>query len=76
MDVASAIQNETAGLCSMSCYICCICAQAVGHILMDGLVAALGVAVSGLIAMPILASHALRMETAEVLMKVGHSMSG
>lgn len=43
---------------------------------MDGLIAALGVAVAGLLALPILASHSLRMEVAEVLMKVGHSMSG
>ena len=43
---------------------------------MDGLIAALGVAVSGLISLPILASHALRTEAADVLMKVGHSMSG
>lgn len=70
------LHRGTAGLGKMSCYNYCVAAQAVGHILMDGLVAALGVAVSGLIALPILASHALRMETAEVLMKVGHSMSG
>lgn len=51
-------------------------AQAVWHVILDGLIAALGVAVGGLIALPSLASYSLRMEVAEVLMKVGHSLSG
>jgi hypothetical protein len=50
--------------------------QAVGHVLLDGLIAALGTAVGGLVALPTLASHSLRLEVAEVLMKVGHSLSG
>ncbi len=51
-------------------------AQAVGHVLLDGLIAALGTAVGGLIALPTLASYSLHMEVAEVLMKIGHSLSG
>ena len=43
---------------------------------MDGLIAALAVGVSGLVALPILASHSLRTEVAHVLTQVGHSMSG
>ena len=50
--------------------------QAVGHVLLDGLIAALGTAVGGLVALPTLASHSLRLEVAEILMKVGHSLSG
>ena len=50
--------------------------QAVGHVLLDGLIAALGAAVGGLVALPTLASHSLRLEVAEILMKVGHSLSG
>ena len=50
--------------------------QAVGHVLLDGLIAALGTAVGGLVVLPTLASHSLRREVAETLMKVGHSLSG
>lgn len=50
--------------------------QAVGHVLLDGLIAALGTAVGGLVALPTLASHSLRLEVADILMKVGHSLSG
>lgn len=53
-----------------------LCAQAVWHVLLDGLIAALGAAAGGLIALPTLASYSLRMEVAQVLMKVGHSLSG
>lgn len=51
-------------------------AQAVWHVILDGLVASIGVAVGGLIVLPSLASYSLRMEVAEVLMMVGHSLSG
>ncbi|DBA72154.1 TPA: hypothetical protein ACH3X2_010874 [Trebouxia sp. C0005] len=50
--------------------------DAVGHVLLDGLIAALGTAVGGLVVLPTLASHSLRREVAEILMEVGHSLSG
>lgn len=49
--------------------------EAVGHILMDGLVSSLGVAAGGLLALPILASDTLQAEADEVLTKLGHSLS-
>ena len=51
------------------------CMQAVGHILMDGLVSSLGVAAGGLLALPILASDTLQAEAADVLTRLGHSLS-
>lgn len=51
-------------------------AQAVWHLLLDALIAALGATAGGLVALPTLASHSLRMEAADVLMKIGHSLSG
>ena len=50
--------------------------QAVGHILYDALIAALGAAGGGLITLPSLGSEALQRDVAQVLMKAGHSMSG
>ena len=40
------------------------------------MIAALGATAGGLVALPTLASYSLRKEAADVLMKIGHSISG